>query len=355
MNLPDMQINGPHVLTVSNHWSRKNSHAGIFVDRQIRALRGLGVRISTFDSGLSHSPIKLFRKWLELRRTVQELKPDLVHARYGSMVALLSVLSGCRTVLTYCGSDLHAGAGTSRLRAWLGVLLSNVAALRAEAIICVSPGLRDRLWWQRKQVAIIPNGVDLTHFFPHPREQARQRLGWNTNDPVVMIDAARDPVCKGLDLAHRSIEIARRKLPSVQLKVLDRVPPEEMPYYCSAADLLLCASRREGSPNIVKESLACNLPVVSTPVGDVPERLEGVIPSRVVPRDPVCLAEAMVEILRERKRSNGREHVRHLTLELAAQKVLEVYHAALFQNKRTAATSSSVAMSDTPQAVRVEV
>ena len=189
----------------------------------------------------------------------------------------------------------------------------------------------------------------MAHFIPRPRKQARQRLGWNRNDPVVIIDAARDPVCKGLDLAQRAIEITRRRLPSVKLKILDGVPPEQMPYYCSAADVLLCASRREGSPNIVKESLACNLPVVSTPVGDVPERLQGVVPSRVVPRDPVCLAEALLEILVERKRSNGREHVRHLTQQQAAQSVLEVYRSALLgrpnKSKRVAVQLGSNAPS----------
>jgi teichuronic acid biosynthesis glycosyltransferase TuaC len=348
-----IETNGIHVLAVSNHWSRKNSHAGIFVDRQIQALRQLGLRVSTFDSGLSHSPIKLFRKWRELKQTVRELKPDLVHARYGSMVALLCVLSGGKTVITFCGSDLHGGAGTSRLRAWLGVFLSNVAALGAPALICVSASLRDRLWWRRNEVAIIPNGVDLNHFFPHPREKARKRLGWNTDAPIVIIDAARDPICKGLDLAQQAIELVREKIPYAQLKILNHVPPEEMPFHCSAADLLLCASRREGSPNIVKESLACNLPVVSTPVGDVPDRLQGVTPSRVVARNPESMARAMIEILQERKRSNGREQMRDLTLEIAARKVVEVYRGALSDKTRRAHSVQFSGSTSRAEAVRV--
>src|SRR4029079_13851520 len=88
-----------------------------------------------------------------------------------------------------------------------------------------------------------------------------------------------------------------------------------MPLYYRAADALLCASLSEGSPNVVKEALACNLPVVSTPVGDVPERLKGVYPSAVVARDAHSIGEALVQILLERRRSNGREHVASLDLD----------------------------------------
>jgi teichuronic acid biosynthesis glycosyltransferase TuaC len=102
-----------------------------------------------------------------------------------------------------------------------------------------------------------------------------------------------------------------------------------MPLYYRAADVLLCTSKVEGSPNVVKEALACNLPVVSVPVGDVTERLAGVYPSAIVPRAPKHISEALTKILSERKRSNGREQVRHLSLEHVAQKILQVYRSAL--------------------------
>jgi teichuronic acid biosynthesis glycosyltransferase TuaC len=93
--------------------------------------------------------------------------------------------------------------------------------------------------------------------------------------------------------------------------------------------VLLCASMYEGSPNVVKEALACNLPVVSAPVGDVAERLAGVSPSEVVPRDPHIMGEALAKILMARSRSNGREHVAHLSLDQVAQRVLAVYRSVL--------------------------
>ena len=80
---------------------------------------------------------------------------------------------------------------------------------------------------------------------------------------------------------------------------------------------------------MIKEALACNLPIVSCPVGDVPERLKGVHPSTVVPRDPKRMAEAIVKILLTRSRSNGREQIKHLALNRVATKVMKYYESAL--------------------------
>jgi glycosyltransferase involved in cell wall biosynthesis len=119
--------------------------------------------------------------------------------------------------------------------------------------------------------------------------------------------------------------IVRKERPGAELRVFSGVPPQEMPTYYNAADVLLCASRQEGSPNVVKEALACNLPVVSTCVGDVADRLAGVEPSRLVQREACQIAKALVDILSEHRRSNGRRKVLALNLEDTARRVLEVY------------------------------
>jgi glycosyltransferase involved in cell wall biosynthesis len=318
-----------HVLVVSNHWKKENNvtFAGIWADRQISALQDIGVRVSTFDIGTSHSPLRLRRKWRELREAVRDSRPDIVHARYGTLVAVLSVCSGVPAVITFAGSDLLPGAGISRLRTYLGICLSNLAALRARKIICVSNQLRQALWWRRKVAVVIPDGVNLAAFCPEPREVARRRLGWPIEPEVVLLDALRDPINKGLDIAREAMVIVRKKRPQAELRVISGVSPHEMPAYYNAADVLLCASRQEGSPNVVKEALACNLPVVSTRVGDVADRLAGVEPSRLVQREPHQIARALVDILSQRRRSNGRQKVLALNLEDAARRVLEVYRA----------------------------
>lgn len=334
---PDsMTVNGvsndpAHVLMVSNHWHAKAKYgfAGIFVDRQIISLENAGIEISTFDVGNSHAPLTIFRQWLKLRRQVKQLRPDLVHGQYGTIIACLAVFSGRPSVISFCGSDLLPGASVSTFRTWAGIFLSNLAALRATGIICKTEELRRALWWRRNRAMVIPNGIDLALFRPWPQEKAREVLGWDARELVVLFNAARDPANKGLGLAEASIREVKKKNPNVRLHVITNVEPSMMPSYYCAADVLLCASKQEGSPNVVKEALACNLPIVSVPVGDVPERLKGVHPSAVVPRDPKAIAEALESILLTRNRSNGRDHVAHLALDHVAQLILAVYREAL--------------------------
>ncbi|NJO06276.1 MAG: glycosyltransferase family 4 protein [Chloroflexaceae bacterium] len=97
----------------------------------------------------------------------------------------------------------------------------------------------------------------------------------------------------------------------------------------NAADCLLFTSDYEGSPNIVKEAMACNLPIVSVDVGDVVERLKDVQPSRIVQRDPHDLGQAVADILTMGKRSNGREIAeRELSNEHIAKRIIDVYRQA---------------------------
>lgn len=322
---------GPRVLVVSNHWSAKKSApaAGVFVDRQIASLEKAGVRIDTFDIGTGHSPLHILKKWLELRRLVQRLDPDLVHGQYGTIVGFVSAFVGKPAVISYCGNDLRAGASVSKTRMYLGFWLSNLAALKARVLICKSAQLRRALWWRRDRAVVIPNGVDLELFCPGPQKIARKQLGWGLNHPIVIFNGRNDPKNKGLDLATTAMQVVRSQIPLAELRLIENVEPDRMPLYYRAADALVCPSLSEGSPNVVKEALACNLPVVSTAVGDVPERLEGVQPSAVVARDAIAIGEALVRILLERKRSNGREHVASLCSEHIAQRVLAAYRAAL--------------------------
>lgn len=324
-----------HVMVVSNHFEAKkhSPFMGIFVDRQNASLKRAGVRITTFDIGTSHSLVHILSKWLELRRQVRKVAPDLVHGQYGTIVGILTVIAGKPAVISFCGGDLQSGHSVSSLRLLVGFLLSNIAALRADGLICKSELLRQALWWRKSRAVVIPSGVDLELFVPGSQDEARKELGWNHENPVAIVNPGDDPRGKGIDLAQAAMNVVRARLPNAELHVLSKVEPVRMPYYYQAADVLLCASVAEGSPNVVKEALACNLPVVSTPVGDVPERLAGVSPSCIVSRDPREFGEAIVNILLSRRRSNGRERIVPLGLDQIASRILTVYRSVLSKDR----------------------
>jgi glycosyltransferase involved in cell wall biosynthesis len=162
-------------------------------------------------------------------------------------------------------------------------------------------------------------------FAPIAREEARSRLGWKADERVALFAADPGVPRKRHWLAKAACERAADLVGELRLHVAGGMPPSEMPLLMSAADCLLLTSSIEGSPNVVKEALMCQLPVVATDTGDVRELLDGVEPSWVCADTPEALGAALVMCMRERRRSNGREVASRLGLEPIAQRVIGLY------------------------------
>lgn len=298
----------------------------VHVSRQVASLEAAGVACQTFTLASRTSPRIVVREWRRLRKEIRAFQPHIVHAHYGTMTAFLAILSTTRPVIvTYRGSDLNPNRSRGWLRESVGTLLSQIAALRAARIICVSNQLKSKLWWRRDRVSVIPTGVDMTLFHPRNLKEARHELGWGENERVVLFNAG-DPICKRLDLARMAVQFAESLCGRIRFAILDgNVAPDLIPSMMNAADCLLLTSDWEGSPNVVKEALACNLPVVSVDVGDVRERLEGVQPSVIVCRDSRKIGKAISDILRQGQRSNGREYGSGLSSKVVSQRIISLY------------------------------
>src|SRR5262249_24902590 len=151
-----------------------------------------------------------------------------------------------------------------------GFLISQWSAFCARHVICVSEQLSSRLWCRKSKVTVLLDGIDLDLFYPTPKSKARESLGWNQFEKVVLFSAGNQQFCKGQPMVEAAFKLVSKKIDASRLVILaDSVPPGEMPLYLNAADCLAFASLAEGSPNIVKEALACNLPIISVDVGDV--------------------------------------------------------------------------------------
>lgn len=305
----------------------------IFAQRQIASLQKAGVVTKTFFLISRTSPSVLVKEWLKFRRKIKMFKPDLIHVHYGSMTAFFCV-SATRIpiVVTFRGSDLNPDTNVSTIRSIFGKLLSQLSALRAKQVICVSNELRSRLRWKKNNATVIPSGLDLTIFHPRPRDEARSKLGWEKEERVVLFNVGRDSANKRPDLAHSAVDFARSVCGEIKFVVLNGyIDPKDIPIYMNASDCLLLTSNSEGSPNVIKEALACNLPVVTVDVGDVQDRLAGVQPSRIVNRNTEEIGSAIAEILIKRERSNGFETVQGLSLDRLSSSVLSVYESAIRQ------------------------
>ena len=241
---------------------------------------------------------------------------DLVHASYGLTAPAAIAQPNLPVVLSLWGSDLMGTYG--------GV--TKWCARRSDATIVMSEGMARELG---QPCHVVPHGIDLDRFSPVPAEEARAELGWSEDARHVLFPYPPKREVKDYPRAERVVEHARERLDApIELHAAAGIPYDRMPLHMNAADALLLTSKREGMPNTVKEALACNLPVVSTDVGDVGAWLSGVEPSAVGRTDDDLVA-TLLEVLERRERSDGREAVRHLAWPQVAERIVGIYRSVV--------------------------
>jgi len=274
-----------------------------------------GERRQTDDTTDPRSAMDYFRLYPRVLRASFG-SYDLVHANYGLTAPAALAQPNLPVVLSLWGSDLLGAYGR----------LSRACARLADAVIVMSEEMADAV---AVDCHVIPHGVDLSLFRPLPRRAARESVGWRPDARHVLFPYPQSREVKDYPRAERITGRAGAAIDGdLELQTLHGVPHDRMPAYYNAADALLLTSRREGSPNSVKEAMACNVPVVSTDVGDVRERLAGVEPSAVGTSDDELVAE-LVRVLRQGGRSNGRERAREVSLEEMGERIRSVYDSVV--------------------------
>jgi glycosyltransferase involved in cell wall biosynthesis len=176
--------------------------------------------------------------------------------------------------------------------------VTNILGRSADRILVQSQAMRERLDpGLHRRTEILGSGIDDRRFTPGDREKARLRLQVPRELPVIgFVHSGKQPT-KRLDLAQAAMVELERRGTRAHLLVAESVPADDMPSYYQACDCLLMTSDTEGSPNCVKEALACGIPVVSVPVGDVPDLLTRPEQGRIVERTPAALAEGIEAVL----------------------------------------------------------
>jgi glycosyltransferase involved in cell wall biosynthesis len=167
--------------------------------------------------------------------------------------------------------------------------------------------------------------VDLSRFRPKDRLRCQVALGWDPDRRHVLFPASRDRPEKRYALAQTAVALLDGDAAVVELHHLDGVAHEEMPTWLNACEALLLTSTHEGSPNVVKEALACDVPIVSVDVGDVRDRIETIDGCFIAEPTPQDLAAKLESVLERRGRINGRDRISELSLERVAEKVRDIY------------------------------
>jgi teichuronic acid biosynthesis glycosyltransferase TuaC len=321
------------VLVVTTAWPEADDEMyGIPVKRQMETLFRRGLRCDVLYIRGYRSPLAYFVGALRLASwgLTGRRRYRLVHAHGGEAALVATFYRRAPVLVTYLGSDLLGAPRRDgvvpllwRLRR-AGIRQHARLAARtiteSEEMEAVLPAM------VRKRNLVVAKGVATALFHPSDRADARRELGWDPTARIALFAADPDVALKRHRLAEAAIARARRIVPDLLLEVARGVPPDRMPLLMNAADCLLHTSFSEGSPNVVKEALMCDLPVVATAAGDIESLLRQVTPSYLCPSSETAIADALVECLREPRRSNGFEMMsRRLDVDAVADSLLEVY------------------------------
>lgn len=283
-----------------------------FVIEQVEALRDGGCEVDFF--GVSGKGLSGYLKnRSSLKNKIKAFQPDVIHAHYGLSGLLANLQCRVPVVTTYHGSDINDPK----------VFRFSRMAMRLSAWnIFVSRGIMDKAK-ATKKCSLIPCGVTLEKLRPMDKTEAREAMKLLPDKKYVLFASAFDNTVKDAPLARETVEGL-----GVELLELKGYTREEVSRLLCAVDALLLTSYNEGSPQVIKEALACGCPIVSVDVGDVKERLEGLEGCFVAQsREPKELAELLQKVLSFEGRTEGRERLISdgLDNQSIARRIVEIY------------------------------
>jgi teichuronic acid biosynthesis glycosyltransferase TuaC len=254
------------VLVVTNFMPDAGApQRGRWVRDQVDAVRKRGVEVDLFEFARGRNEYLPAAR--RLRSLLRRERFDLVHAHYG-LAGWVAKLAGARPlVVTFHGTDVrhHLVGHLSRRLVWRVDLVAGVSRALFEAEDG-RPGLPPV-----PASAVLPCGPDLERFEPIPRAEARRALGLEPDGRFLFFPANPARPEKRHD---RAAELAAAC--EADLLTGGSIEPAQMPLWINAAGAVLVTSDYEGFGMATIEALACEVPVLSTPVGIAPYALGGI-------------------------------------------------------------------------------
>ncbi|MFC6905578.1 glycosyltransferase [Halalkalicoccus tibetensis] len=289
-----------------------------FFDQQVRTLEERGVRCTVVEVPRpegGRGPESFARFYREVLREAVLGDYDLVHANYG-LVGPIALAQPVRpVVLSIWGSEVMGYS--NRLDR-----VTRFAARHSDAVIAPSKAVSRELDVPH---ATIPFGIDTELFRPMDRERAREYLGWDPDERIVLFPYDPDRAVKNYPLARRVVEGLSM---NAELRTVSGLDYEEMPYVMNASDALLVTSERESGPMVAKEAVSCGLPVVSTDVGFVSDVLSGVS-NCFTGRSERSLIDSLEYVLESGQRAEPSDATGGLGLDEMADDILTLYTTTL--------------------------
>lgn len=288
---------------------------------QGESLKQAGVEVEYFDL-IGQGLIGYLNNITVLRSQILEINPDIIHAHY-SLCGYISVLTFVKKpiICSLMGSDVVYGGRFANF-----ILNLFISRFWSETIV-KSNNLLNR--FSQKRIHVIPNGVNLFRFKQEDQIESKKLLGWNLEKKYILF--ASNPsrpeknYCLALDILAR---IKENKVDTIMIPLMN-IESSIIQTYYNAADFLLLTSLSEGSPNVIKEAMACNCPIVATDVGDVKDIVKDTRDCLVSNFDLNEMVDASIKILSKSTRSNGRTKIEQLDDKIIANKLITIYTEAV--------------------------
>lgn len=348
--------------------SDKGGRFAPFIEEQVVALEAHGVQIIRYGV-TGHGIMGYLRELPALRRLIRAERPDIVHAHYGLSGLLANLQRLVPVVTTYHGSDINKPNIRRFSRIAMRLSAHNIFVSARSASLAMGNGqwamesnsqspIANRL---KKRYTLLPCGVNLTDDQLASRSEARQALGIADDAKVVLFAGAFDNAVKDAPLAQEAVMVLKRMISQplegvdssgmllmlssnnnnprfvaeLELKELKGFSRVQVNHWMCAANCLLLTSKTEGSPQVIKEAMACGCPIVSVDVGDVAERVSGVEGCYIVrTREPKDIAEALQKALAYEGKTNGRQRIQEMGLsnEQVAERLMAIYEIIIQYN-----------------------
>ncbi len=259
---------------------------------------------------------------IPLRKKIKGNHYDIIHAHF-SLSAFIVCLTFTRKpiVVSLMGSDV-------RSKGLYRILIKICSRLKWKSVIVKSKEMHDLLGIDKTYV--IPNGVDFNIFKEIDRNYCKKIVGFDVDKKYIIFLANPNRKEKNYTLAKQAYALLNDK--NIILKVVfDKkgIIQTQIPLYLNAGNVLLLTSLYEGSPNVIKEAMACNIPIVSTRVGDVESVIKDTKGCYLAEFNPSDVSLKLQKALDFGKRTTGRKDIEHLDSSIIAERIINVYKKIL--------------------------
>lgn len=307
--------------------SRNSGRVAPFIQEQADALMRCGLELDFFFIQ-SKGFMGYFKHRSDLLKRIVQFNPDLIHAHYGLSGLLANLQCPIPVVTTYHGSDINNPKVYPFSRLCMMLSAHNIFVSKKMTPKSLKGDNKNRKikidFFIREKQSLIPCGVDVELFKPMVKSNALKLMGLDVDKRYVLFSGSFQNVVKNPELAQKAIKLVE----NAELIELKGYTREQVVLLMNAVDTVLMTSFTEGSPQFIKEAMACNCPIVSVPVGDVPDVTNGIEGCFISTYESADLAEKLKLALVFGKRTEGRKRIVEMGLdsETVAKKIIEVYY-----------------------------